>query len=103
LAAFPLGNAAISLPERCNGDVETELHRLRRRWTELSVDRADQCAPAVRALAQELAELTVSGAPELPDLGLATLIDQLTVTAYDANAAGLPVAGRLAALRREIG
>ena len=66
-------------------------------------------APDLRALAQSLADEVRAAAGRapvpLPELGEATLLDQLRVTVYDATTAGqtdgLP--DRLRALRRAIG
>lgn len=82
-----------------------ELERLARRWQQLPLDRALQCVPAVRDLAQHFADRAGAPGGPLPDLGPAVVIDQLVVTAYDLAAAGGggDVAQQLAALRRHIG
>lgn len=80
------------------GEVAAELQRVVRRWRELPLDHALSRMPAVRALVDELA------GEQVPDLGPAVLIDQLTVMVYDTCAAGQAegLADRLAELRRAI-
>ena len=92
-----------------------------RRWHQLPLDHALSSAGPVRSLVQSLADqvATATGAPgaEVPDLGPATLMDQLTVMVYDASTAGAglhaltsspalglgsTLAGDLARLRREL-
>jgi hypothetical protein len=57
--------------------------------------------PAVREV---LARLTALGLPEVPDLGPAAVMDQLTVLVYDAcrDGAGDGLETELAALRRAL-
>lgn len=94
-----------------------ELERLGVRWQQLPLARALPHVPALRALAQSLADEAADAAgasrAALPDLGPATAYDQLVVAAYDLAAAsdhtGAPVddprgdrgdlAERLSALR----
>ena len=57
-----------------------------RRWQQLPLDRALAHVPAVRAVVDELASRTTPG-EQVPDLGPAALMDQLTVLVYDACAA----------------
>ena len=70
-----------------------------RRWHQLPLDHALSYAGPVRALVQSLADqvAAATGArdAEVPDLGPATLMDQLTVMVYDASTAvaGTAVAG----------
>ena len=71
------------------------------RWQQLPLDHALSCMPLVRGVVVELA------ARDVPDLGPAAVIDQLTVLVYDACASGgagsaVPLADRLAALRRAL-
>ena len=92
-----------------------------RRWHQLPLDHALSYAGPVRSLVQSLADqvAAATGAPdaEVPDLGPATLMDQLTVMVYDASTAdagldaltsspalalGSTLAGELARLRREL-
>lgn len=91
----------------------TEIERLARRWQQLPLDRALARVHLVRDLAQafadESAALTGLDVVALPDLGPATSLDQLHVTAYDlarartdAGADLTDIETRLADLRREI-
>ena len=93
--------------------VSTELQRVVERWHQLPLDNALSYAGRVRALVQSLADgvAEATGVPgsEVPDLGPATLMDQLTVMVYDASAAALTssaltstLAQDLASLRREL-
>jgi len=83
------------------------------RWHQLPLDQALSYVGLVRALVQTLADgvARATGVPgsEVPDLGPATLMDQLTVMVYDASAAALTssaltstLAQDLASLRREL-
>jgi len=88
-------------------EVATELQRVVERWRQLPLDHALSYAGRVRALVQSLADAVAeaNGTPAslVPDLGPATLMDQLTVLVHDASAvAGTPkLAEDLASLRRE--
>jgi hypothetical protein len=70
--------------------VATELERLAERWRQLPLDQALSRADGVRLLIQSLADRVAeaSGVASsvVPDLGPATLMDQLTVMVYDASA-----------------
>jgi len=89
-------------------EVRTELARVVERWQQLPLDRAERHAGAVRELVQrladEVAERTGQDPWPVPDLGPATLMDQLAVMVYDASEAGLPedLAGQLGDLRRAL-
>ena len=88
------------------------------RWRQLPLDHALSYAGRVRALVQSVADrvaeasgIPAAPVPAVPDLGPATLMDQLTVLVYDASATasstGTPtltssLAQDLAALRREL-
>ena len=83
------------------------------RWRQLPLDHALSYAARVRALVQSLADGVAQAngvaASVVPDLGPATLMDQLTVLVHDASAAAAtstPVtstlAEDLASLRREL-
>ena len=85
------------------------------RWRQLPLDHALSCSGRVRAFVQSLADAVAMGAaredgvpasavPVVPDLGPATLMDQLTVMVHDASAAALisTLAEDLASLRREL-
>jgi hypothetical protein len=78
------------------------------RWRQLPLDHALSYAGRVRGLVQSLADsvAVAGGVPPcvVPDLGPATLMDQLTVLVHDASAASLTaaLADDLASLRREL-
>jgi hypothetical protein len=78
------------------------------RWRQLPLDRALSYAGRVRALVQSLADRVaeVNGVASsvVPDLGPATLMDQLTVMVHDASAVEMTstLAEDLASLRREL-
>ena len=78
------------------------------RWRQLPLDHALSHVGRVRALVQSLADAVDMAdgvrAPAVPDLGLATLMDQLTVLVHDASAAAVAptLAEDLANLRREL-
>ena len=93
------------------------------RWRQLPLDHALSYAGRVRALVQSLADavamadgvgdgmrdgmangVQAPSVPAVPDLGPATLMDQLTVLVHDASAAAVPptLAEDLANLRREL-
>jgi hypothetical protein len=88
--------------------VAGELRRIQERWRVLPLDRATGYSGRVRTLVQQLADdLALSGGARtepVPDLGPATLMDQLAVVVYDAGEAGRSdgLAVELAALRRLI-
>ena len=85
---------------------ERELQRLVERWQQLPIDQARSRVPAVRPVIQELADAVadVESRPhvDVPDLGPGVVMDQLTVTAYDASQAGLDPAPQLERLRRDL-
>ncbi len=72
-------------------EVAAELERVVERWRQLPLDHAISNAGRVRALVQSLAdgvaEANGVAVSAVPDLGPATLMDQLTVLVYDASAA----------------
>jgi len=80
-------NPGSSVPQ----EVSTELDRVVERWRQLPLDRALSYAGRGRALVQSLADRVaeVNGVASsvVPDLGPATLMDQLTVLVHDASAA----------------
>ena len=92
-------------------EVSAELQRVVRRWQQLPLDHALSCMPRVRALLDHLAAATApAGAPPaaVPDLGPASVMDQLTVLVYDACAGRQRGPAptwppRLAELRRALG
>ena len=85
---------------------ERELQRLVERWQQLPLDQALSRMPVVRPVIQELADAVadVEGRPhvDVPDLGPGVVMDQLTVTAYDASQAGLDPTPQLERLRRDL-
>jgi hypothetical protein len=89
-------------------EARLELRRIADRWLTLPVGVAVSATGAVRSLAQSLADETSAASRNppvpIPDLGPGVVIDQLTVTVYDASAAGLSdgLAERLASLRRAL-
>ena len=77
------------------------------RWRQLPLDHAISYSGRVHALVQSLADgvAHANGAPatEVPDLGPATLMDQLTVLVHDSSAAAFTtLAEDLASLRRSL-
>ena len=90
-------------PDLLPATARAELERVRRRWSQLPLARAEEAAPAVRALVEDLAARTAPGTP-VPDLGPAVLPDQLVVVAWDACAAGRAddLTEALATLRRTL-
>ena len=95
-----------------SGDVPqeaaTELQRVVERWRQLPLDHALRYAGPVRELVQRLADEAAEARGDdpwpVPDLGPATLMDQLAVMVHDAAASGLgaSLAGELADLRRTL-
>ncbi|QIM21683.1 hypothetical protein G7075_12035 [Phycicoccus sp. HDW14] len=89
------------VPEAARG----ELERIRRRWSELPLARAEAAAPAVREVVEALAARTAPDTP-VPDLGPAALVDQLAVVVWDACATGAvdgpALTEQLTALRRAL-
>jgi hypothetical protein len=80
-----------------------ELERIRRRWGELTLLRAEAAAPEVRALLGDLAQRSAPH-EQVPDLGVEVLADQLAVLVWEAYVAGRGegVADSLTALRRTL-
>ncbi|MEO6143536.1 MAG: hypothetical protein ABIP19_06100 [Dermatophilaceae bacterium] len=99
-------------------EVSIELERVVERWRQLPLDHALSHVGRVRVLVQSLADgVSVSqgmATSVVPDLGPATLMDQLTVMVHDASAATVTstavsstaltatLAEDLASLRREL-
>ena len=85
-------------------EARVELDRIRRRWAELPLERAESRMPVLRRL---LADLTPRSDPQpvVPDLGAAVVVDQLSVLVWDAyaNGRGDGVPGLLTTARRELG
>ena len=80
------GRPAPAVPSVLPEDARRELERLRTRWGQLPLARAEEAAPRVHALVAELGARTASD--EVPALGPNVVIDQLAVVAWDACAAG---------------
>jgi len=105
-------------------EARVELDRIRRRWAELPLDRAESRMPVLRRL---LADLTPRSFPLIadhpprtaaerpaevgdpqsvvPDLGPSVVVDQLSVLVWDAYATGRGdgIPGLLTSARRELG
>ena len=85
---------------------ERELQRLVERWQQLPLDHALSRMPVVRPVIQELADAVADlegrGRVDVPELGPRAVMDQLTVTAYDASQAGLDPTPQLERLRRDL-
>ena len=64
-------------------EARVELDRIRRRWAELPLDRAEARMPLLRRLIADLAPRSA-----VPDLGPAVVVDQLSVLVWDAYAGG---------------
>jgi hypothetical protein len=81
-----------------------EVDRIRDRWAQLSLARAESALPAVRAVLADLAARTAGDDAVVPDLGAGVVVDQLAVLVWDAHAAGRAegVAEALADLRRSL-
>ena len=86
-------------------EARTELDRIRRRWSELPLDRAESRMPLLRHLLADLARRSVPDDGAVPDLGPAVVVEQLTVVVWDAYAAGHgdDIPALLADLRRALG
>jgi hypothetical protein len=83
-------------------EARAELDRIRRRWGELPIDRAEARMPVLRHL---LADLTPRAPGPVPDLGPAVVVDQLAVLVWDAyaNGRGDGIPQLLTLARRELG
>ena len=86
-------------------EARTELERIRRRWAELPLERAESRMPLLRRLLDDLASRSAPHEVVVPDLGPAVVADQLTVLVWDAYAAGRGdgIPTLLADLRRALG
>ena len=76
-------------PDVVPPQARVELDRIRRRFGELTVDRADAGLPSLRRLLDDLAtRWPADGGSEGPprDLGPAVAVDQLTAVVWDAYA-----------------
>ena len=85
------------IPDGADRDVDAELDRLTQRWHQLPLGQAVSAAEVVFAAAQALADATarahgIPGMP-LPHVherdGPAIVMDQLSVTVFDATQAGV--------------
>lgn len=92
-----------SAPDVLDPGARVELDRIRRRWGELTLARAEAVAPRVWALVDDLGRRTATG-QSVPDLGPGVVVDQLAVLVWDAYAAGRGdgLAEQLGALRRDL-
>ena len=123
--------AVSSLPSDAGGagdvvapEARVELDRIRRRWAELPLDRAESRMPVLRRLLADLAPRSFPliadhpprtaaerpaevGDPQsvVPDLGPSVVVDQLSVLVWDAYATGRGdgIPGLLTSARRELG
>jgi hypothetical protein len=86
-------------------EARVELDRIRRRWAELTLARAESRMPLLRRLLDDLAARSAPDATTVADLGPAVVVDQLTVVVWDAYAAGRGdgIAALLTDLRRALG
>jgi hypothetical protein len=87
-------------------EARVELDRIRRRWAELPLDRAEARMPLLRTLLADLAPRTdPQPVAEVPDLGPAVVVDQLAVLVWDAYATGSGdgIPELLRASRRDLG
>ncbi len=92
-------------------EVSDELRRVVERWHQLPLDHALSRMPSVRVLVQSLADRvaeTRGAVPQqVPDLGPAAVMDQLTVMVFDLflfqpRADPAAIADELAGIRREL-
>jgi len=105
-------------------EARVELDRIRRRWAELPIDRAESRMPVLRRLFADLTPRSFPliadhpprtaaerpaevGDPQsvVPDLGPSVVVDQLSVLVWDAYATGRGdgIPGLLTGARRELG
>ena len=105
-------------------EARVELDRIRRRWAELPLDRAESRMPVLRRLFADLTPRSFPliadhpprataerpaevGDPQsvVPDLGPSVVVDQLSVLVWDAYATGRGdgIPGLLTGARRELG
>ena len=94
-----------SRPDVVPDDARVELDRIRRRWSELPLERAEAGMPVLRDVLAHLATRSADPPPAVPDLGPAVAVDQLSVLVWDAYAAGRGegIPDLLGAARRELG
>ena len=69
-------------------EARTELDRISRRWSELPLAQAERRMPVLRHLLADLASRSAGPAAQVPDLGPAVVVDQLSVLVWDAYALG---------------
>ena len=101
----PAGGARPASVDVVAPEARLELDRIRRRWGELPLERAESRMPSLRSLLADLALRSTPRSVAVPDLGPAVVVDQLTVLVWDAYAAarGDGIPERLTAARRELG
>jgi hypothetical protein len=85
-------------------EARVELDRIRRRWAELPLARAEAGMPLLRRLLADLAPRSAPSEETVPDLGAAVVADQLAVLVWDAYAVGRGdgIPAQLAAARRAL-
>ncbi len=91
----PPASADVVAPE-----ARVELDRIRRRWAELPLERAESGMPLLLRLLADLTPRSV-----VPDLGSAVVVDQLAVLVWDAYSQGRGdgIPALLAGARRALG
>ena len=130
-AGSPAPAVSSGSPDAAGGGVDVvapearvELDRIRRRWAELPLDRAESRMPVLRRLFADLTPRSFPliadhpprataerpaevGDPQsvVPDLGPSVVVDQLSVLVWDAYATGRGdgIPGLLTGARRELG
>ena len=85
--------AVSSVPGAVSVDVvppeaRVELDRLRRRWGELPLARAEAAMPLLRHLLDDLGRRSAPEESSVPDLGPGVVAHQLAVLVWDAYAVG---------------
>ena len=69
-------------------EARVELDRLRRRWGELPLARAEAAMPLLRGLLDDLGRRSAPEESSVPDLGPGVVAHQLAVLVWDAYAVG---------------
>ncbi len=69
-------------------EARVELDRLRRRWGELPLARAEAAMPLLRRLLDDLGRRSAPEESSVPDLGPGVVAHQLAVLVWDAYAVG---------------
>ena len=86
-------------------EARVELERIRRRWAELTLERAQSRMPLLRRVLADLGPRSAATSSDVPDLGPAVVADQLAVLVWDAYAQGRGdgIPALLASTRRALG